>query len=765
MLLDGKILFIGHVYHQKTGSSAFFRNLLSSLGDVDENFDDSYLPYGKRRDYRSIVLKERYALVVVWQIEYAARQLAGLPNVVFVPMFDSCRGLPAEFWRDLKGMKVLAFSVEVYHRAQKAGCQALYVQYWPEADRLKSPVLRQPERAYYWYRRNDIGLSRLEWICRNLGITELVVHHHPDPVVTDPVTRAAFVERLSATVRFTNWEEDRSRLSEELAAAACYIPSRPYEGIGMAFLEAMSAGCCVVAPRHPTYTDYIVSGVSGLLYDSVYPRTLPTERLTGLGEAAAQRARRGRETWLATIPGLLEWLTKEEGKGILLLGPSLQDAEARPRPVSPLISVITVVRNAPRDLEFTIASVAAQRGIAFEYIVADGASEDDTAEVARIHAAQIDTFVSRPDNGIYDAMNKSLELAKGEFVLFMNAGDSFVSPDSLAQLIQADAGPYDIVTGHHLYCRPDGTVALHRTNDFSETIDALRQGFLSNDWEHGMPCHQATAARRTLLQTMGYDTRLHIAADRDFLFRAAAAGARFKVSDSYVACYQAGGFSQRNAIDCVIEWQSIAERHTAFARKVRTFYAMRLLDAFDRSLAASHSPAAALRLIWHYRSALLTALALCDRRAVARHLCRKVPPLLGQPNRTRLPCTFHVTARRMSPEISLRGFSYPEYAGTWTDRADAEMTFAQLPVACRKIEFHIAAMTDQLQSVPVTIHANDMAVAQVLFRRGRNNLSLPEPMKLSSLRLCMPPTLSPRDLGKSNDDRSLGLMLSRVVIK
>ena len=291
MLSHATILFVGHEYHRKTRSSAFFRHLLSELGDVEEIYDDSYLPAGRRRDYRSHVLKRGYALVVVWQIEYAALQLAGLPNVLFVPMFDSCRELLSSFWHRLKGMKVLAFSLEVYHRAQKAKCQARYVQFWPAADAPATPLGRQPERAYYWYRRNDLGLSRLEWICRSLGITELVIHHHPDPVVTDVIARDTFVERLSAEVRFTDWEEQRISLAEELATAACYIASRPFEGIGMAFLEAMTAGCCVIAPRNPTYTDYIVSGENGLLYANGYTgkgyRSLAPrpQKLHGTGES------------------------------------------------------------------------------------------------------------------------------------------------------------------------------------------------------------------------------------------------------------------------------------------------------------------------------------------------------------------------------------------------------------------------------------------------------------------------------------------------
>ena len=431
----------------------------------------------------------------------------------------------------------------------------------------------------------------------------------------------------------------------------------------------------------------------------------------------------------------------------------------------PLVSVVTVVRNAPEDLATTIDSVSAQRGVAFEYIVVDGASEDGTVEVARARAMQIDKFVSQPDKGIYDAMNNSLEFAKGEFVLFMNAGDCFVSPGSLAELLGDDANRFDIIVGHHIYCRADGSEALHRANGLSEAMEALRQGMLSNDWEHGMPCHQATATRRALLQKLRYDTRLRIAADRDFLFRAAAAGARVKLRDSYVARYQAGGFSQRRMVDCVIEWQEMAKRHTDAPRKVREFYAMRLLDAFDAGLTAGTKPAAALHLAWRYRTELLSALALCDRRTVASHLWRKTKRLVAGNTRGKLPRTFHTTSGHPAHGISLHGFSYPESAGTWTERCEVDLLFPDLPSTCREVQLFLAAVTRQLDDVALALHANDESLGKAVLRRGQNRLVLPRPMKLSVLRLTMPPTLSPRDLGAGDDDRSLGLMLSRVVIR
>lgn len=88
-----------------------------------------------------------------------------------------------------------------------------------------------------------------------------------------------------------------------------------------------------------------------------------------------------------------------------------------------MISIITVVYNGERYLEQAIRSVAAQSGIRFEYIVIDGGSTDGTSDIIKKHEAHIDKWISEPDEGIYDAMNKGIKLASGEVIGILNADD------------------------------------------------------------------------------------------------------------------------------------------------------------------------------------------------------------------------------------------------------------------------------------------------------------------------------------------------------
>jgi glycosyltransferase involved in cell wall biosynthesis len=89
----------------------------------------------------------------------------------------------------------------------------------------------------------------------------------------------------------------------------------------------------------------------------------------------------------------------------------------------PLVSIITVVYNCVNIIEETILSVINQNYDSFEYIIIDGGSSDGTTEIIKEHQDKITLWISEPDKGIYDAMNKGIQIAKGRYILFINSGD------------------------------------------------------------------------------------------------------------------------------------------------------------------------------------------------------------------------------------------------------------------------------------------------------------------------------------------------------
>jgi glycosyltransferase involved in cell wall biosynthesis len=100
------------------------------------------------------------------------------------------------------------------------------------------------------------------------------------------------------------------------------------------------------------------------------------------------------------------------------------------------ITVITVVYNDRVNIAKTIESIISQDYLNFEYIVVDGASTDGTLEIINCYKSSIDEIISTRDNGVYDAMNKAIKLANGEFLIFMNSGDLFFSSSTLSILAE-----------------------------------------------------------------------------------------------------------------------------------------------------------------------------------------------------------------------------------------------------------------------------------------------------------------------------------------
>ena len=122
---------------------------------------------------------------------------------------------------------------------------------------------------------------------------------------------------------------------------------------------------------------------------------------------------------------------------------STKTSETHPR-----VSIITVTYNAESLLERTLQSVLSQRYADKEIVVVDGQSSDGTVAVIKRHAAAIQSWVSEPDKGIYDAMNKGVRMATGDWILFMNAGDTFASDDVLQRLFDAvDPAQADVIYG------------------------------------------------------------------------------------------------------------------------------------------------------------------------------------------------------------------------------------------------------------------------------------------------------------------------------
>lgn len=163
----------------------------------------------------------------------------------------------------------------------------------------------------------------------------------------------------------------------------------------------------------------------------------------------------------------------------------------------PRISIITVTYNSAALLEQTIASIARQSYPNIEFLVIDGKSSDNTPETLQQYREVISYSTSEPDAGIYDAMNKGLKAASGDYVLFLNAGDYFCDDTSLENLVRSAPEAADVLYGDIQLVGTNGAMRHHKAMSFSQE-NLLKFGT-------GVLCHQAILVRREIAPL--YDTR------------------------------------------------------------------------------------------------------------------------------------------------------------------------------------------------------------------------------------------------------------------
>lgn len=181
--------------------------------------------------------------------------------------------------------------------------------------------------------------------------------------------------------------------------------------------------------------------------------------------------------------------------------------------MAPLFSIITVTYNAASTLPATLASVKEQSCKQYEYIVMDGLSKDNTVEMAKAADIPNARIFSSSDKGLYDAMNKAIDEATGDYLIFLNAGDAFHAPDTLqtiADAIVANGRP-DIVYGQTQLVNANRQRIGDRHLIAPEelTFKSFAQGMLV--------CHQAFIASRKIAQH--YDLQYRFSADYEWCLR------------------------------------------------------------------------------------------------------------------------------------------------------------------------------------------------------------------------------------------------------
>jgi glycosyltransferase involved in cell wall biosynthesis len=245
---------------------------------------------------------------------------------------------------------------------------------------------------------------------------------------------------------------------------------------------------------------------------------------------------------------------------------------------APVFSIITVTYNAEKTLERTLKSVAAQTYPHIEYIIIDGASTDNTLSIIKNFQRPAFNFqlVSEPDNGLYDAMNKGLQHATGDYVWFLNAGDTLHDNATVEkvsqQIVQAETPP-DVIYGETDIVDGEGKFIARRRLKAPSTLTwkSFKMGMLV--------CHQSFIAKRELAPL--FDVRYRFSADFDWCIRCLKASQNICNAHLTLSRYLNEGMTTANRNVSLKErfsimvryygWLPTAARHLWFA--VRFYYA------------------------------------------------------------------------------------------------------------------------------------------------------------------------------------------------
>ncbi len=202
----------------------------------------------------------------------------------------------------------------------------------------------------------------------------------------------------------------------------------------------------------------------------------------------------------------------------------------------PLVTIVTVCLNSEATLEETIKSVVDQTYKNIEYIIIDGGSRDGTLDIIRTYEGSISYWLSEPDNGIYDAMNKGLALARGDLVGIINS-DDFYETNAVEQVVKASLEYVDAeVFFGDLY------LISSREKDVFER----QKGSLAGLSDCTLECkfnHPTCFLRNDLYGKHAFRTDLKVIADYELMFRLQREGARFHYIDQPLAYFRLSGIS------------------------------------------------------------------------------------------------------------------------------------------------------------------------------------------------------------------------------
>jgi GT2 family glycosyltransferase len=257
------------------------------------------------------------------------------------------------------------------------------------------------------------------------------------------------------------------------------------------------------------------------------------------------------------VPTMDDYLNRPARSGRRSGGRRTLNQEVFATADGPRISIVTVVRNNAKTIRRAIESVLNQSYTNIEYIVIDGGSTDGTLEIIQEFNDRLALWISEPDDGIFDAMNKGVSLTGGDYVALLNSDDYYRSDAIQKVAIAIEMTRPDVVYGDYIFVADDVQIEVPTP----ATVDLLGGMTLG---------HPAMFVSRQTYQRLGlYDLRYSLSADFDLALRLYLAGCRFEKVPGLIAYFTSGGAAESNLTRASLEAITVLRRQAGILKTFR----------------------------------------------------------------------------------------------------------------------------------------------------------------------------------------------------
>ena len=548
------MLYIGHNYHLKTKSTDFLFQIFK------KEYELTYVtlnPYTNTYEGIEDARKNSYDALVVLQVtpelEFLTENFV-FKQGIFIPMYDYIATQKYDAWEEYRTFKIICFSRTLHNQLIHRGYRSYYIQYFPKP--VSNTNYGDPQSVFFWQRLEMININTVIDLFKDIRIDHIHIHKSLDP-------NQKFIEpenKGDIDISYSDWFESVSEMHAIMQQSAYYIAPRLYEGIGMSFLEAMAMGRCVIAPNTPTMNEYIEDGVNGILYDLNHVLPINIEDVRRIQKNAQEYIIDGYNNWERNKDSILEWIEEELEQ--------------------PLVTVVTVekdvIRNGRGDMfRQCIESVHNQLYPNIQHLIVDGKSQDGTINILEQYRklGWIE-YISEPDAGMYEAMNKGIVKARGKYIVFLNTDDFFHNHNAVWESVfslENSQSDFSFAANRILGLEEDGLV-IRRPEIGSFVVQ--------------MPfCHQTMFASKKMLMDIGlFNEEYKSAADYDLVLRAILAGYKYVEVETDIVTYRCGGVSES------IQERSDKEKRDIFKKLYSSIYGEELSENMSRNIAGRKCP-------------------------------------------------------------------------------------------------------------------------------------------------------------------------------